>query len=180
MCRTLIKLSEAVLNFFVVSLYTGFGDIVFYFVLEMQSFSLASATSDVSFALSITCIAVTLCLLIFHCIFLIKYRTLKSRSPLDSPQEVQSLLKKYESVKVLYEDFSDTSIFKHGFLGVLVIRDIMISLIITILVPHPLLQSTLLIGLSAAVCIYLMISNPFASWKERASQIFQELSDYFC
>ena len=172
----LIRLTEAASNFLVTSLYTSIGDIAFFSVLEVQSLSLRSIWSGISFVICIVCIIFALCLFSAHLTFLLKYRTLKATASSDSSERVHNFTKRYESLRVLYEEFSDTSLLKHGFLIVLVVRDIMISLIITILLRYPLFQAILLTCFSVLMCVYLLVSSPFISWQERATQMFLEFS----
>ena len=158
---TLRNLSKAALNFLVVSMYTGFGDVVFFTVLEMKSLILGSAWSCVSFTLSILFMLLGVCLIYIHWSFLLKHQKVRQQSPTGLPQALEQLTSKYEFIAVLYKDFSDLSLFKHGFLFVGVARDIAISLIITTMSSLPLFQSVLLSCCSILMCIYLLFNNPF-------------------
>ena len=177
------KLSEATLNFLVASLYTSLGDITFFSVLEVQSLSLGSIWSGISLAICIACIVLTLCLFSAHLMFLLKYRALKTKASSDSDEKFHNFTKRYGNLRVLYEDFSDASLFKHGFLIVLVVRNIMISITITTLLQYPLVQTILLTCFSLMMCAYLLVCNPFTSWQDRVTQMFLEflvLAVYIC
>ena len=173
--RILHQLSIATLNFLIVSLYGGFGDIVFFTVLEMKSVEFGSAWSYFSFVLCIFFILLGVCLMCIHWNFLLKYRKLRLQSSASSDQALEELIKKHEAIAVLYEDFSDASLFKHGFLFVGVARDTLISLIITTMPHLPLFQSVLLVCCSIFICIYLLFNNPFRHRFELASQVFVEM-----
>ena len=66
------------INFLVVQLYSGFGDIIFFTVLEMQSLQLTSAWSGISFGVSVLFVVLSVGLIAVHCIFLVKHYRLKS------------------------------------------------------------------------------------------------------
>ena len=168
-------LCKAALNFLVVSVYGGFGDVVFFTVLEMKSLVLVSVWSCVSFTLSVFFMLLGVCFICLHWSFLLKYKKLRLQSSTVLPQALEEFTRKYEFIAVLYEDFSDSTLFKHGFLFVGVARDIAISLIITTLSSLPLFQSVLLSCCSLLMCIYLLFNNPFRHRFEQASQIFLEL-----
>ena len=169
------KFCKAALNFLVVSIYGGFGDVVFYTILEIKSLVFGSSWSGVSFALSILFILLGVCLISLHWKFLLKYQNLRLKSSAASPLALEELNTKYEVLAVLYEDLSDKSLFKHGFLFVAVTRDTIISIIIATLTSWPLFQAILLSCCSILMCIYLMFNNPFRNRFEQVSQIFLEL-----
>ena len=173
--KVIKNLSKAALNSLVVSIYGGFSDVIFYAVLEMKSLLLGSAWSGVSLALAIFFILLGVCFICVHWNFLLKYRKLRLQSSTASPQALEELTRSYKALEVLYEDFSDTSIFKHGFLFIGVARDTIINLIITTLTSQPLLQTILLSCCSIFMCLYLMFDNPFRDRFGRTSQIFLEL-----
>lgn len=170
---TLEKLSRAVLNFLVVSVYSSFGDVVFFSILGMMSLSLSSPWSNVSFALSLMFVGVAVCLIGIYFWFLIRYQQLKSCT--QSAQAFQQLIKKYEALAVLHEDMSDANLFKKGFMLILICRDISISVIVTTMTSSPLAQSTLLVTWSIIMCTYLVASNPFRNRFEQFSQLFIEI-----
>ena len=172
---TMRNLSRALLNFLIVSMYTGFGDVVFFTVLEMKSLILGSAWSCVSFGLSLFFMLLGVCLIYLHWSFLLKYKKLRLQSSAAEPQALEQFISKYEFIAVLYEDFSDSSLFKHGFLFVGVARDIAISLIITTMPSLPLFQSVLLSFCNIFMCLHLLLNNPFRHRFEQVSQIFLEL-----
>ena len=169
------KFSKGALNFLVVSIYGGFSDVVFYTILEMKSLVFGSSWSGISFALSVLFLLLGLCLISIHWTFLLRYQSLQSKSSTASRLALEELTRKYEVIAVLYEDLSDTSLFKHGFLFIGVARDTIISLIIATLTSRPLFQAVLLTCCSILMCIYLMFNNPFRDRFEQASQIFLEL-----
>ena len=169
------RLSLSVRNFMVVKTYGGIGDISFLSVLEIRSVSLKSGWSYVSFFSSITFTMVALALIYLHCRFLIKYKQIKDKLHIDPSRVMKDLMNKYQSLRVLYEDLSDSSIIKHGFLLVLVMRDIITVLIITTSTSFPTFQTIVLFCCSALICIYVIFQNPFRERLEYISQIFLEL-----
>ena len=113
-----------------------------------------------------------LCLIIVQ----ISYQSYKSKATPDSPQSIERLVRRYDSLQVLYRDFCDISVLRHGYMFVLVFRDAVISLIIPLLISLPLLQSILITCSSALMCIYLVFRNPFRRRFDQVVQIFFELA----
>ena len=114
------------------------------------------------------------CLVGLHWGLLIKYRKLKLEIGTRSSELLEKFIEKHSVLKVLFEDFRDENLLHHGFLSILVARDTLVSLTITILVSYPLTQSVILSGFSVLMCGYLALKNPFVHRLERASQIFLE------
>ena len=170
------ELQVGALNFLVVQVYGGFGDVIFFTVLEMKSLLLTSTWSRVSFAASIIFMIIGICFLCLYWKFLFAYHGLKSSKSEKSTEAIEQLERKYKSVSVLYEDFRDTGFFRHGFLFVLVARDVVISLIITLMPSFHRIQAILLCTLSVITCVCLILYNPFRERFERYSQLFSEVS----
>ena len=118
------------MNFLIVQIYGSFSDIVLFCVLEMKSLSFESTWSCVSFTLSLFFIAVGLCILALHFKFLVRYKRLKPQISTRDSQVFENFIKKHSHFKSLYQDFSDSSLFKHGFLLSLIFRGAIISLIV--------------------------------------------------
>ena len=170
------KFSVAACNFLVAIIYGGFGDVIFFSVLEMQSFTFKSSSSCASFALSVIFILIGLWFFVMHWRFLIIYRRLRAQESADAVQALNELKVKYKWMLVLHSDFSDQSLFRHSFLFVLVVRDTVISLIVTTMVAFPLAQSIILYCSSILMCVYLLCASPYQHRFERMSLLFQELS----
>ena len=174
-CTLLKGSSKAAFNFLIVSLYEGIGDVVFFTVLEMKSLSFKSASSCVSFCLSILFMLLGCCLVSMHWRLLIRYRRLKLQLGTHSSEGLEEFKEKHSGLKVLFEDFRDESLLQHGFLSILVVRDTAVSLIMTTMVSYPLIQSAMLASFSVCMCGYLALKNPFKHRLERAAQIFLEV-----
>ena len=168
-------LARAALNFPIVTAYCSLGDIVFFSVLEMQSLSLSTAWSCVSFVVSMVFIVLSVCLLCLYCWLLFKYHSLKPKSPTDSPTRFTRFIHKHKALEVLYIDFVDTIISRHGFLFVMTARDIGTNAILVAIPSLPLVQSVFLCSFSVLVCSLLLFNNPFHHRLEQISQLFLEL-----
>ena len=173
--NTTKRVSRSLTNFIVIQVYGSLGDIVFFSVLEIRSLSLESAWSSVSFAISVLFIVLGLVCVGLHCRFLIRYQQIKTSPSVDPSQGMESLIKKYESLEVLYKDFSDGSPLKHGFLLVLIARDIVINLVIVTMVSLAPIQVVVLICCSVLVCVMIIFRNPFRERFEQMAQLFSEL-----
>ena len=173
---TFANLSKAGLNFLVVTIYGSLGDVVFFSVLEMKSVLFGSPCSSFSFVLSVLFLISVLCLLSLHCKFLLQYRRLKPKLHADLLEAFEIFIKKHESMKALYDDFSDATLFKHGFMLVLVTRDIIVGLVITTMSSFPLAEAIIICSCSVLMCSYLLLNNPFRHRSNQILQIFAELS----
>ena len=182
-CTILKKLSLACSNFIVAQTFGDYGYVVFFSALEMMSLVLRSAYSSISFALSLLFIVLGLCLIGFHFRFIIKYQRIKQKVSADSAQALINITKKYEILQVLYNDFYDVSMFRHGYLSVLAIRSITISVIVTSMLPFPLLESALFVCCSVCMCLYLLFNKAFRTKFDQISHTFLEscvLGVYIC
>lgn len=173
--KTIKLLKKTLMNFLIITAYGYLGDIIFFSVLEMQSYSLNTDWSRVSFATSILFLLFAACLLSVYCWFLRRYHTLKPKSHTDSLLKLSQFIQKYKPLEALYENYVDTTIFKHGFLLVIILRDIIISLMIVTLPSYPVLQAAVLCALSILICLLILLNNPFKHRFEQVSQIFLEL-----
>ena len=169
------KMSRSLTNFIVIQIYGSLGDIMFFSVLEIRSVSFDSAWSSVSFALSVVFIVLELSCIGLYLKFLIRYQQIKTTPPVDQSRSMESFIKKYESLEVLYKDFSDASLFKHGFLLVLIARDIVINLVVVTMVSLASIQAVLLICSSVLICVWVIFRNPFRERFEQIAQLFSEL-----
>ena len=173
--QKLRRFNQGVRNFIVVQLYGGIGDILFFSIFEIRSISFGSSWSYVSFIICIIFMLIGSTLICLQCRFLIKYRRIKTRSAIDSPRALKNFTTKNESLRVLYEDFVDTSLTQHGFLLILIMRDVTVSIVIATMVSLPKLQVACLLCCSLLTCIYLMFPNPFRERLEYVSQIIVEI-----
>ena len=175
MQKTLMHLKNGALNVLVVQLYGGFGDIMFFSLIEIKSVSLDSTWSRVSLATAFGFLVLGLCLLGLHWNFLLRHRKLRSKSPRESAKAVKLLETRNTAIRSLYEDFNNTSLFKHGFIFVLVARDTAISLLVPLALSFPLAESIFMCFCSMGMFIYLLFNNPFESRYDWFFQMFGEL-----
>ena len=173
-CNLLRQICRALSNFLLVNIYVSFGDIVFFSVLEIQSRTFNSAWSYVSFSLAVIFLLFALCLSIVYARFLIKYQALKPKLSESMSLEFDRFTKKYQIFQALYEGYSEESLFRHGFMLIMIIRDISVSLVITAMISFPLIQSILLTLCSIFVCLFLAFNNPFQHRFEQLKQLALE------
>lgn len=175
--KVITFLTTAALNFLIVQLYGSAGDVIFFTVIEMKSLWLETAWSTTSLVLCIVVLVLTICLLGLDCRYMLMHRKLRSRLSEEptAGNTAESAAKKNAALETLHEEFRDTTLITHGFLLVLVIRDILISLVITLVLSAPVLQSVFLCCSSAMMCTYLFFNNPFRQKFDWAALLIAEL-----
>ena len=75
----------------------------------------------------------------------------------------------------LYADFSDVSLLKHGFLFIIVTRDIIIGLTIANMMASTPAQLVILVCTSFLMCISIIFRNPYRKRFDQVSQAFLEM-----
>lgn len=175
--NTLFKtLFKAALNFLIVLIYRGFGEVIFYTVLEIKSLSLKSTASNLSFALAMLILGLGISLFVLYWRFMIKYHKLKSNRAIGFRHVIADFLKRNEWLAALYTDFSDTTIMKHSFLFLMIVRDTLINLAISTMTSFPVVQTIILVCCSIFFCLYVCFYNPFKRRFQQLSQLFLEAS----
>jgi len=113
-------------------------------------------------------IAITLGVIIMHFIILKKYHKLRKNlwDEKEKKEKSEEFRNKYRSISVLWQDFKEKSIFTHSFLLVAVIRDVIFSLVLSLLYEYPLIQVIILVAMSALVIAHLVVFRPFEELKE--------------
>ena len=92
-----------------------------------------------------------------------------------STEAAERLEHKYAAMRCVHEDFRDISLIRHGFMFLLVMRDTIISCILTLMVSQPLAQIIVMLCCSVAICLVMLLTNPFRDSFDWASQLFSEL-----
>jgi len=163
-------------NFICTQLYGIYGDLILYSCLEWRGFSFTRGLSGLSFAISSLLLIIMIIGFVFHAYLLIKYQRIKKVSEQSKNDKIlEKFEKENEGTKVLFRDFKDETIYQQSFLLFFTGKDLLISIILTTLFDHPLLQSTLLVGLNLAMIYYLLGQKPFRSIMDGGQQLFYEV-----
>ena len=169
-CSVTEKLNIALQNYLLTQLFTAFGDIVFFSVLDLRSIRFSSTLSILGFIIMIVLIIAMLAGFTAYFWVLLKYQKIKEQEGV-----FEKFLKKHEGHQLFYNDFKDANLFQQSVLFIMVAKDIAFSLIITTLFEYPVLQVILSLVLSALMIAYYLIKKPFKSTFEAIQQIIYEV-----
>ena len=164
------KLKIMTQNYLLNQLFTTYGDIIFFGVLELRILQLDSGISIFSFIMILSLILLIIISFGVYFKILLKYQKIKAESI-----ALEHFTKHYQGFQLFYNDFKDSSIFHQSVLFVMVIKDILFSLIITTLFEYPLVQALLTLMLSLLMVAYYLIKRPFKNTFEAAQQVIYEI-----
>ena len=167
--------SRASVNFFLVQLYGSLDDIVFFSILEVKSMSLRSSLANLSFALTLLFLTFVCAILGFQSYILLSFRSLRNQAlKTHNTELLERFQKKYEPVKILFDDFEESSLLQQGFLALLTARNLVLGIALTTLYEYPLAQTILFFILSLFILAFLILTKPFKEFLAAASQYFCE------
>ena len=164
------RLSSGFLNFTMVQIYGGLDEILFYMILDMKTNRFNSAFSRISMTLAIIFAIFGIFLILVN--FLIVHKYQKAKKDL---KELEAFQKKYNYLELLYGDFNDSNYWSQSFFAFLTLRNILSSVIITILSNYKLLQLLLLVLMDGIILTFLLIKDPFKELKEKLAQYYFEV-----
>ena len=163
-------------NFLLTQLYSVFGDLIFYSVLEWRSINTNTDYSWLSLSIAILLYGIMFLSFMFHLKLIFNYQRIRNKSAkLENSKELTQYTEGYEGCEVLFRDFSDESFIHQGFLFFFTLRDIALSLVFTMLFDYPLTQATLIFLQNLGMILYLLIKKPFASKLDLIQQLFFEV-----
>jgi len=155
-------------NLVLTYIYADAADVFLFSVLNFKTNDGFSKLNIINLAVSILFIAITLGEIIMHFIIQKKYPKLRKNlwDEKEKKEKSEEFRNKYRSISVLWQDFKEKSIFTHSFLLVAVIRDVIFSLVLSLLYEYPLIQVIILVAMSALVISHLVVFRPFEELKE--------------
>jgi len=168
------KLNVIASNFALTQIYSSLDDVVFYFVLDARSIEFDGAFRGFSFGLALVLTLLGSVILGFHGILLKKYQNLKGDKT-QTDNSLQKFLYKYENVKLIFEDFKDTTLVTQSFLWVHMVRALISSLLFATLFEYPLAQTLILLTSTVGMIIFILVKNPFKGILSTCSQLFGEV-----
>ena len=170
--------SVAASNFMLTQFYGSIDDVLFYYVLDVKSSEFTSSRfRTVGFVFGLLLLLVGFIVTGLHGAILFKYQRLKKKQGGSSGAQVDFLLqflKKYENIKLFYQDFKDIDVFQQAFLLINITRSLLSSFIFTMLFGYPLLQILLLTALNICILVYLLTKKPFKNSSNAYAQYFCE------
>ncbi len=166
------KTKVGIRNILLTYLYHNCGDIILFSGLEYWSSLTESVWSFFSLLLAFALGIILFAVLALNILLVRKrWAILKKQNT----QELQTLNKKYEGFKVLFEDFKEHSIFQYSFLIFFVLRDMLLSLFLVSLFRYPLAQAVLITLMNILMLVYLFIYRPLKDKIHEIEQIFCEM-----
>jgi len=161
----------AAFNFAFVQVYTSLGDIVFYSILDLRFTKFSPKFSMINSLMGILLLTIGVCILLGH--FGIVYRYTKFKKI--SERALETFTKKFQLLKVLYDDYKDTGYFRHAYFAFLVTRAMLASLIIVAFYEQPLAQAIMLVLMNCLMLGFLISKGPFKGVYDELMQYFYEL-----
>ncbi len=158
-------------NFVLAQLYSIYGDIILFSVLEYRSPNFTSGWSRFSFACTLVFPSMTLSLLMAHIFLLKNYQKIKQQNA----EMLSQFVNKNKGSFVLFNDFKDYSFLRQSFLLLLTARDLIFSLLLATMFDHPLGESIFILCLNIAMVVYLILKPPFKSVFDATQQLFYEV-----
>jgi len=162
-------------NFLFTQLYSVFGDLIFYTILEWRTLDPKTYLSWLSIIVSIILYGIMIGCFCFHLNLIFNYQKIKKKSTISgNPDVLNKYADSFEGSQVLFRDFKDSTFTQQGFLFFFTLRDIALSLIFTTLFLHPFTQAFLLFAQNLAMILYLIIKKPFESKMDLLQQLVFE------
>jgi len=159
-------------NFLLAQLYSVFGDMVFFATLEFRAPNVHHKWSRLSLASGIILLLTLPIILGYHLQLLHKYQKLRKNGQTDALAKFEN---ENKGSNVLFGDFKDTSLARQSFLLLLTGRDLLFSLLLTLMFDHPLVECIFILVLNIAMVAYLLLLPPFKSAFDATQQLFYEV-----
>jgi len=169
------KVIAGSMNFVIVSSYGCLDDILFYLILDTKTnpFNTAFSWASLLFGFAFTFLGILL--MIFSIMKVKKYQKLKKEGLAKNDlKEFEDFSEKNKHLEVFYSDFNDSSLWAQCFLAILVLRNNLASLIITVLYQHSMMQSLLLIVMDGAMLLFLLFKKPLTTLRAHFFQYYFE------
>ena len=167
------KIRAVIQNFFFMQFYNIFGDVLLFLTFDLQTLSLESRETVISFCLSVIFLCIGFMIIAIHVYILLKFHLLRKKK--SWILRIEGLYKAYEGSEVFFKHFKNKSIFSQSFLLAFVIRSCLFNLILALLSEYPLVQAILILILTLCILSYLLILRPFTSLVNLLQQIICEL-----
>jgi len=167
------RIAAGLFNLTLVQAYGCLDDVIFYFILDVQTNPFDSVFSWASFFSGLGFIGLVSWLILFNVIIVKRYQQAKSANLEEAFNENN---KRWE---LFYGGFNDADIWSHAFLAILAVRNCLSSILLSALFDYPLLQTALLIILDGAIIIILMTLKPLSELQAKLTQYFYELVALF-
>ena len=167
-------------NYLLTQLYSSAGDAVLYSTLQYRAFKFWSKSELLDFIVSVIFLLAVFIVPVWHYFIILKYRKIKNSTENIMNKEVlKSFQESNKGIKLFFENFQDKSKPQQLFLIFLAVRDMLFSLVITMLFAYPLLQITILLVLNIAMIVFLIVKRPFKIIFNLIQQLYYELLVFF-
>lgn len=159
-------------NFFLTQLYSIFGDVVLFSILEYRVLNFDNGLAGGGFAVSFIFWLILFGTLAYHVYLVIKYQRIrKAAIQIKSLQTLDEFVRSKKSISVLFGEFKDQSILQQLVLFFFILRDLLFNFMLTMLFDHPIVQTSLFLFLNLLIIALLFFKRPFQS-------VFQAIQQY--
>ena len=170
------KFKNMIQNYTVSQFYEGYSDIIMFFIIELRSAQFDGTAHNFSIVLSLMYTVCSFVLLYLHLRLIIHYqKQIRQVSLPEVKETIEQFENKYKGFEVLFADFKPLSISCQAYLFIYSTRNIIFSLIITLLFKHPMVQTILIVLLNSAMLTYLISKRPFKSRYTFIQQLSYEI-----
>jgi len=157
-------------NFAFAQLYSVYGDILLFSILEFREPNFSTSWSRFSFFGALFLLCLMFVLLPLHIFLIRNYQKFKS-----NPEALSQFVDNHKGNFVAFNDFKDCSFVRQSFMLLLTGRDLLFSLLLATMFDHPLIESVFILCLNIAMVIYLILKPPFKSVFDATQQLFYEI-----
>ena len=162
-------------NFFLTQLYSIFGDVVLFSILEYRVLDFDNGLAGGGFAVSFISWLIMVGILTYHVYLIVKYQKIrKAAVQAKSMGTLEEFVRSKKSISVLFGDFKDQSILQQLLLFFFILRDLFFNFMLTMLFEHPIVQTSLFLFFNLLVIALLFFKRPFRSVFEAVQQYVYE------
>jgi len=157
-------------NFVFAQLYSVYGDILLFSILEFREPNFSTSWSRLSFFSALILLCLMLILLPVHLLLIRNYQKVKSNQ-----EALSQFVDNNKGSFIIFNDFKDYSFTRQSFILLLTGRDLIFSLLLATMFDHPLIESVFILCLNIAMVAYLILKPPFKSVFDATQQLFYEI-----
>ncbi len=162
------RIAASLFNFILVQAYGCLDDVIFYFILDVQTNPFDNVFSWASFFAGLGFLGLVGLLIVFNVVIVKRYQEAKRVN-------LQNFRKNNERWELFYGDFNDSEFWSHSFLAILAVRNSLSSILLSALFDYPLLQTSIFIVLDGVIIIILMTLKPLGEFSAKLTQYFYEI-----
>jgi len=170
------KVRYLVQNFLLTMIYNAYGGVFFFAILQFKAIKFTSSLSVLSFVTSVLCLMVGTFVLCWHLLLLLKQEDIRKNNPPETwEKQFEKFDKENQGFLTLFGDFKKQKFNQQAFLLFFTLRQILLSVTITTLYAHPVVESITFLTISVTMVVYLIVFRPIQDTIDLISQIYNEI-----